>query len=425
MSLEQTCMDILDAWVLVDNRIVTYKLLSRLMRIRAADAASLMAQWHKSQENSHATYVLAVSNPVGIENAPTVSTTKGSTTSSNPSHTSAVPELSSANSTQTAVRLVSQDDLDRVKAQYETVLGLADVNMLTSCNVDIQEAMAGQSSKIANLSKTYGIIFNAQVDELNNDPKAHQKSAPQLRPIVKEPLNEEQSNDKVVPTIVSATGTAYQVLQDAKMAPAVAPIPVMKRSASSNLASAFAKTPKPKVKPTIKDHTKPDVKSKLKHEAESLDSTTNVNLPKTSTSKQDTTKAELEAMMMEEDEVISTKGNATSKVVPVTKTKDDEDMLEAEDWSASDTEMREVEIPQSVAVSVRPRGRKKVKKQVHTKDAKGYMVTREEWEWVSCDEEEIPVPSLARQSSTASTKSKATTKKKITSGGIASYFTKK
>lgn len=202
--------------------------------------------------------------------------------------------------------------------------------------------------------------------------------------------------------------------------PSLKKVPSLKRNASSSLASAFAKTQKPKPKPvadrsmgvTKEEDTAPQPVVEIP-----------VSEEETRPASDQQRNAELHDMMMAEDE----KQDAVSKDEG---TKDAE-MQEVDDWSASDTEMKE-SIPAPAIQPPRRRTKKKVKKQVHTKDAQGYIVTKEEWEWISCDEDPEPATStgttLSRQNSVRSinTKVKPPPKKKAGSqAGIANYFAKR
>lgn len=416
--------DVLDAWILAENKIVTYKLLSRLLRIKANDAKVWMAQWHKNNPRIHATYVIHGLNMVTSAIADE-SLSQNSLTNNSATKTSQIPQIESQKSS--TVRLVAQEDLETAKSDYRVVTSchiyslepskLSDIGILSSVRNDIRDAMIDQSSKISYLAQTYGVIFNDKVHQFEQNSSTTALVERTTKPIFKPEINSQDSNESAV--INAAKGSEVSKRLEQPL-PSLKKVPSLKRNASSSLASAFAKTQKPKPKPvadrsmgvTKEEDTAPQPVVEIP-----------VSEEETRPASDQQRNAELHDMMMAEDE----KQDTVSKDEGIK----DAEMQEVDDWSASDTEMKE-SIPAPAIQPPRRRTKKKVKKQVHTKDAQGYIVTKEEWEWISCDEDPEPATStgttLSRQNSVRSinTKVKPPPKKKAGSqAGIANYFAKR
>lgn len=430
MSAEE-CANTLTAWILTENKIVTYKLLSRLLRIKVNLAKQFMAEWHTDNPNVHATYVLCGTN---FTNSSSERQVPSQVSSENQLRTSEVVRSTPQTTRSRVIRLVSQDELEKVRSGFQEVTSchvyslepsrLKDISIVSSIAHDVKTAMIGQSTRIMDLANTYGLIFNPAVHELDQNPKKRKLPEYQIKPIIKaEPVKK----PPVIERETSNTSTSSKTARSEKTIDKN--VPALKRNASSSLASAFAKTQKPKVKSESEPAT---VIAQARQEVPSqqVPPKTNIaplkNQGSISETKEQRTKREeenkaLKEMMMKDDDLEAVE--SPSNVVV------DEVMLDADDWSASDTEMTETK--PAMVDPVRKRSKKRVKKQVHTTDAKGYMVTTEEWEWISCDEEEAPdPPAPIRQNSTKSSlppaKTKVAPKKKVTGqAGIASFFAKK
>lgn len=458
----QASEDTLDAWILVENKIVTYRLLSRLLRIHVDSAKEIMEEWHGRHPTTHATYVIvgqSLRNPA----AGAVATPVMDPSSEHAPGESSLPLESVPRDCVQRIQLVAREDLEKAKLRFISVLSetiysleparLSDMSMIASCKHDVQEAMKGQSTKIMDLSKTYGTIFNAGVHKMDENPR--KRIAPPervIKPIMKvqEPALKVLEDPKLATVKKESSSTSVRIGPQ-EPAPTEKKVPALKRNASSSLASAFAKTQKPKVKTEMPAVAVTATKATTSACAVLPTTKKEISLGGgggggTAASEQKSkqqaaqTAALRQMMEVDDDEVLPDSPAIDTEIaLPQAGARGDterggadEDMLDAEEWSASDTEMKEVVVvpePVKVIEPVRKRSRKKVKKQVHTKDAKGYMVTKEEWEWVSCDEEDLgPTTATApvRPHVPVQSKAKPALKKKGSGGaGIASYFTKK
>lgn len=438
--------DILDAWILAENKVVTYKLLSRLLRCHVNFAKQTLAAWREKNPNSHATYVLCGTSNATISQdiEPPQQQSSMETEKDDDASTQKLniePHLTLVHN----IRLVAEEDLEMMKAKYQSITSchvysveparLRDYAIVIDVRNDVKEAMRGQSTKIIDLASTFGTTFNAGVHEADQKRVTRHTQVQEMKPIMKvEPKAEPVAKPQSISRESSTTSQNKQIPEKSVM------VPKLKRSAASSLASAFAKTqkPKPKIKadPDNLEVRAQSPEKKMKEEATNDPQPQKaVDRPPMKTKKQMEEEANLRDMMMLDDDeekeeeakvaVIPAAGPAVEETVEA-------DMLDGSDWSASDIEMTETKVapaPVVVPEVVKKRTRKKVKKQVHTKDAKGYMVTKEEWEWVSCDEEEVaPVSKLSRQASVKSETTKTVTaakKKAPGQGGIASYFSKR
>lgn len=422
--------DVLDAWVLAENKIVTYKLLSRLLRVKVNHAKELMAQWHSTNPRTHATYVICGLDRV-LQDNPVNVPSQGSSTQDDTWTSTQLAIMKPIRSR--TVRLVPEEELEEVRSQFQEITSchiyslepakLKDIGLLFSVRNDIEEAMKGQSQKVVDLANTYGIIINTSVQKFEEANPGKGQSAKEKVPIFKKQATKEPELVKNEPPAV-----ATEVVKKVEAQTSGKDVSGLKRNASRSLASAFVKTQKPKPKLEVEQPISSDSVSGQDIKTAKGSADDKVRLPR----KQDAAKTELHNKMMEED------AEPQSQPKPAVPGDVAEVMADAEDWSASDTEMVDDVIvaaapllPPAEESSSRRRTKKKVKRQVHTTDAKGYMVTTEEWEWISCDEEEVtkPVtPTLARQNSskTSVSKVKAVPKKKQAGqASIGNYFAKK
>lgn len=411
--------DILDSWVLADNKIVTYRLLSRLLRVKANHAKNLMAQWHSKNPGTHATYVLfgldrGIEGEVDMARFPNSFSQDAS--SKSPRMSAKEPPRSRT------IRLVSKEDLDKAKSGYRELHSLhiysveparlSDQGLLSNVCNDIKDAIEGQSYQTKEFAEIYGLILNTGVHESEQDHPIKKTSICDPIPIFLKHISKEEDIVTVIKPPDNRQNSREKQVANKETSS-------LKRNATNSLASAFAKSQKPKAR------FEPEVSGGLGDKApsveDSIDNTCTEDLIKKSANKVAVKNTELHDMMMADDE-------------PQEDVATKEDTMEdTAYWSASDTEMKEaVDLPPS-AVHQRARVRRKIKRQVHTTDSKGYMVTKEEWEWISCDEEEDDkpmIPVLARKDSTNSksiaSKIKTAPKKKSNGqAGIANYFAKK
>lgn len=330
--MDKALEDFLDTYVLVDHKTITYMLLSRLKLMTVKKARLVMTQWHEKHKDLGAMYYVS-----------------GSSKSTVPDEENASVERP-AERVIYLIRLIQKDALKEQETSmviesceiYAIGPGkTVDTALVYACEEEARELEIKRALGSLEASKVYGYINNTIVNALEEDPAKRMKQQEVVKPILKS----------------SATLPVKSEVEEAV-------VPSFKRAATNPLVSSFTKTPKPKAK--VSRDSSIDTIGTEKAQDEPVQIQPQKPIPSTVvkklTKKEEETQAELVAMMMEDDVK-------------------DAEMPDIE-WSESD---HEKETP---AITAKPRFKKKVKKQVSTKDAKGYLVTREETVWVSCSEEE-------------------------------------
>jgi hypothetical protein len=263
---------------------------------------------------------------------------------------------------------------------------------------DIQNAAVLSAFKF---SQTCGSIVHVAAQQLL-DTSLHTEQEPKvLRPA----QVAEQARAKHE---LNRSAQANAQAQDTRSAPKAVP-------AKTTLASAFAKTAKPARKAEPAPSSAPTSTIAKASATVPVVKGTDIEKRETATEiKKRTKEREAVEQMMEED--MEVEHPLPTKVMSLDNAVHEEQKPSMPDFVSEESQ---------VAPKAR-RGRKKVKKQVHVQDEKGYLVTKDEWEWVSCSEEDEPVARakpIARTNSLP--KSKPAAAKKKTGGSIASFFTKK
>jgi DNA polymerase delta subunit 3 len=450
----------LAAEILSEQRTLTYRYLSRALKVHVHAAKCMLYDFYETQNSKkpgsvYATYLLS-----GIKKRP-IHAVNGRKTdyaeddhipSSPPPFTSSMLESSqqSSQAGEEAVKevptrtitLVRQEMLGAVKDQYESIssvhiysLSPAKIPDLVTLTDSGRSVFAETFVKEDPLQhyKTYGVIQNPEVRRRTGKrPVIPTGPAPKFQPVKDEPKPSKPSttkssapakNEESRPSSRDSTSTAASA---SKAKPAT-----LKRDAS-DLFKAFAKQSQPKPKPSredtpMKDAPNPASDDEGESEDEALFLDTNTHKPATSSKKRldDATRekeeraAKLRKLMDSDDEaepevpsVEKASGLSADEPVAAQKGSDtkvvggeDDDPGDEVAWSESDTD--KARAPPPPQDPKRRRGKRKVMKKRTAKDEDGYLVTKEEAVWESFSEDE-PEPAPASKPQLKSSQSQQT-----------------
>ncbi|KAK1598144.1 DNA polymerase subunit Cdc27 [Colletotrichum navitas] len=414
--------------ILSEEKIVTYRSLSRALKVHVNTAKGMLYEFHRSQNSMrpgtiHATYLI-----YGIQKAMKVQEDGDVEMTSSPPD---AEPLSDEVATHSLI-LVPGDRLKEVLATYEEVSSFhiyslarhptTELQMLADITQQIKEQSAGDS---ASMAETYGTITNPNVRKRDRQgrpvPAAASaapatKSVKDLAPSVAKPTSHEPKTEPAKQgTKTSAKDAPSSTAGTKKQAQP----PALKKTGSSGIMSSFAKA-------AAKVSTEPkEVPKKEPPAALSDDGEDDEDIPAARASANPGRKsrkdreAELKQMMEESD---------------------DEDEPEEKEEESADEPMEEAPEPEAqpepepteVVSSTgdgRRRGKRRIMKKKQIMDDQGYLVTIQEPAWEEFSEDEAPPPpSKAKSSSMPSSGSQPSKGKKAApkgQGNIMSFFAKK
>ncbi|KAK7729086.1 hypothetical protein SLS57_002318 [Botryosphaeria dothidea] len=458
----------LAANVLQENRPITYRLLSRELKVHVHQAKQMLYHFHateneKNHGSVHATYAI-----IGTKLPQPALQTNGShahadedvpmRSSPIPSSLPDAPEDNEESSPKvTSITLVREEDLDRTKAEFEEITSLhvysvepvspKDLQILSECSRQVVEKCSNETPLEA--WKTYGSIHY---------PHAKRRT-PGIKPQGPAPIATSAAA-KTAPrpstTAISKTkdaqakgGEAQKGSRSSALQVDAAALPNKKgdkpnlKKEASNIFASFAKT-QPKKKMVGSGTSTPAAKSAEQSQAEDepmKDASDEegedddvVLTGSNQRSKEEASEAvkkvraerearekKLREMMDEDDEDDdddTPMGDAPAAAAP------EEPEETAVDPPAEPEPEPEPEKKEEVTVSNgRRRGRRRVMKKRTFQDAEGYFVTKEEPVWESFSEDE-PQPKKPKPAPAATTKPKKGGGKQG-QGNIMSFFAKR
>ncbi|TVY53496.1 hypothetical protein LCER1_G003020 [Lachnellula cervina] len=400
----------LAASILTEDKVVTYRLLSRALKVHVNAA--------KDQQNAkkpgavHATYLVS-----GTKRKETLVITNGGATKdgeddymqSSPFMSSSMPqpEEDTGETSVLSIFLVREEELDDVTREMQELCATEDplesaskYGLITSKNV---------KRRAARRPPPEAAPVPAKVPALKSKPSETKEPPKSSKPVKEEPKSQpSNANDFFGRGKVKAKPAATSNPPSKESTPNP---PTLKKE-SSSIFKSFAKA-KPKPKPEeVVDEPMKDVSDDEEE--------TYVPPPpsKEIVDSDRKSRKEREAVlkkMMEEDDDDEEPAVATPEVV------EEEEPVEEPKPKA---ESEEKEEPPIVSGG-RRRGRRRVMKKKTVKDDEGYLVTKDEMAWESFSEEEpAPAPKPKMQSSSMTTKGKKPPAK-TGQGSIMSFFGKK
>ncbi|PVH80338.1 hypothetical protein DL98DRAFT_203035 [Cadophora sp. DSE1049] len=450
--------------ILTEDKVVTYRLLSRTLKIHVNDAKEMLYDFHRQQnakkpDTIHATYLIS-----GTKRKEETIATNGAAKKdgeddymqSSPFVASSMPAAESTGASGVlSITLVKEENLEEVRSQYEHISSihiysigphtLKDLQILSDITREIQVLCASEDA--VEHAPKYGIITNKNVKRrpARRPPPAAAAPVPApAKAVVKPKPADIKENAK--PAVkqeskLSQPSTANDFFGKGK---------AMAKPAASSNASSKESTPNP---PTLKRDSssifKSFAKAKPKLKREGTDSSA-VESPALSAAEDSPMKdvvsddeeedtfvapppskeivdsdrrsrkereAALKKMMEDDDE--------DEVVKPKPKRKENEDVeVDDEEEEEREKSVEKGEVP-TVVSGGRRRGRRRVMKKRTVKDDEGYLVTKEEPVWESFSEDEpVEKPKPKAQASSASTKAKKPAAK-AGQGNIMSFFGKK
>ncbi|TIA45357.1 hypothetical protein D6C79_05722 [Aureobasidium pullulans] len=463
-------IEYLSANVLNDGQTVSYRTLSRALRVHSNLAKQMLYDFHHSQNTKkpttlHATYLITGRKTISLEQAEDKAvesqhgpdkTMRSSPAPSSPTHNHDQPEIREYQAT--SILLVDQDHLDAAKSTFDQVLSIhvysiqpgklnvfptpalhvhftanakQDLHVLTECNRAIMATAVNED--LLETSKQYGIIQNSQV---KRRPMRAQKQPP---PPNAAPANPAKSmfassrpSAKETPkssTSARSTPDSSQASTQASSKPAATKTAPLKREGSS-LFKAFAKArPKadsqatessaeasPALEPAVKEDEPMHDLSDEEADDEDAAMLDEGAITETGGKSKKEREEALRRMMDMEDEPMTDAPAKTPAAVAPEPAADESD-------AKSEPQKKEEPEEKVIVAGGRRRGRRRVMKKKTVQDEEGYLVTREEPGWESFSEEE-PEPKKVKVAVAppAAKNKKAAPKGQ---GNIMSFFSKK
>ncbi|MCJ1249775.1 hypothetical protein MMC30_007001 [Trapelia coarctata] len=461
----------LAATVLNDGSIVTYRSLSRQLKVNINVAKRILYDFHQKQTSKkagsvHATYLVSGMQAVNPASNGVHETDEDTPMQSSPFMSSSMPhqDVDEHVAVMRVMTLAREEHLEgkeaAAKAKYETISSIhiyslepstiQDLNVLSEVRRDITEKYAKEDPLL--VAQQYGTISNPRVKRRTGPRPAIAPSSTtpvtQTKPASSVPASKvlpKASTPSIFPSTLSQPLSKMEVKQEQPKATstskkATTKTPAMKRE-MSDIFKSFSK-PKPKL-------TKEETGS------------SHGGTPAPETPQSETASNPIDAPMkdasedeQEEDVVALTKDSSSStqrklrleRKEALRKMMDDEDeeMSDAPPVppaAGSQDEVLPAEAPASqeegpseplvIVSGGRRRGKRQVMKKKTLKDDEGYLVTKEEAAWESFSEDE-PAPATASTkprsslpASSAAAKEKKKGAAKTGQGSITSFFGKK
>ncbi|KAF7910578.1 hypothetical protein BELL_0121g00150 [Botrytis elliptica] len=456
----------LAASILTEDKVVTYKLLSRVLKAHVNTAKEMLFEFHRVQNAKkpgtiHATYLIGGTKR---KEAPEVEAQKDGEDDymqSSPFVGSSMPQLEgiTGEGSTFSITLTREEDLETTRSQYEHIssihiysLGphpLKELQLLSDSTREIQ-TLAKSEDPLESYHK-YGIITNPNAKRrIRKAPPiatVTQASVPTRPATAKSKLSEAQESakssssskkpesksqpsnakdffgssgkekTKPKPQVESTKAESTTAPSSKESTPA--PPANLKRE-SSSIFKAFAKTQPKKAKIEETESSAKD-DSAMKDVSDDDEEDTWMPAPVTQETKaQDrssrkATQERLRKMMEDDDDDEEEEEKAAPSPAPETPAEELE-----EEKAPEETKEEE---PVATTSSGRRRGRRRVMKKRTVKDEDGYLVTKQEAAWESFSEDE-PAPAPKAKAAAVSTKPKKDAPKKG-QGNIMAFFGKK
>ncbi|ETS75843.1 hypothetical protein PFICI_12787 [Pestalotiopsis fici W106-1] len=415
--------------ILTEDKLVTYRLLSRALKVHVNTAKEMLYEFHKWQNDKrpdtlHATYLVYGTRKKQVEANGDVEMTDSQSEN----------ETDVSSNTMTLVR---EEKLQEALQQYEEVTSihvyslaphpLKDLQLLvdtaqTVARMTLEEDSTGSGN-------VYGMIANPGVRK--RERKGGMPKAAPAVPIVKaEPKaqvkQESQPAVKEEPKTLKTAPTKEMKGPVATAAKKAAAAPALKRQGSSGgigqmFAKAAAKPKKPAPRttsntPSVIDTPSPALSDEGEDDSEMPDVKPDPVAAQARKSRQN----ELRKMMEESDEEIEPKAETPAEEP------EEEEMEEIPAEPAPKADEGPSEVVSSTG-NGRKRGKRRVSKKVTKMDDQGYLITSQELAWESFSEDEAPPPLKTKVEKTEKPAPAAKGKKGGAKGqgSIMSFFAKK
>ncbi|KAF7861593.1 uncharacterized protein EAF02_010547 [Botrytis sinoallii] len=446
----------LAASILTEDKVVTYKLLSRVLKAHVNTAKEMLFEFHRVQNAKkpgtiHATYLIGGTKrkeaPIEVE---AQKDGEDDYMQSSPFVGSSMPQLegSTGEGSTFSITLTREEDLETTRSQFEHISSIHIYNSTREV-----QTLAKSEDPLESYHK-YGIITNPNAKRrIRKAPPiatATQASVPTRPATAKSKLIEVQESakssssskkpesksqpsnakdffgssgkEKTKPKPQAESTRAESTTAPSSKESTPAPPANLKRE-SSSIFKAFAKTQSKKAKIEETESSAKD-DSAMKDVSDDDEEDTWMPAPVTQETKaqdRSSRKATQERLrkMMEDDEEEEEEEEEEEKAAPSPAPETPAEELEEE---KAPEETKEEE-PVATTSSGRRRGRRRVMKKRTVKDEDGYLVTKQEAAWESFSEDE-PAPAPKAKAAPVSTQPKKDAPKKG-QGNIMAFFGKK
>ncbi|THV45253.1 hypothetical protein BGAL_0511g00070 [Botrytis galanthina] len=457
------------ASILTEDKVVTYRLLSRVLKVHVNAAKEMLFEFHRVQNAKkpgtiHATYLIGgTKRKEGLTEIEAQKDGEDDYMQSSPFVGSSMPQAEggTGEGSTLSITLTREEDLETRRSQFEHIssihiysLGphpLKELQLLSDSTREIQ-TLAKSEDPLESYHK-YGIITNPNVKRRTRkappNAAATQASVPTRPATAKSKLNEvqeapkssssskkpepksqpsnakdffgsnakEKAKPKTQPDSTKVESSTAPSSKESTPAP-----PTNLKRESSSIFKAFEKTQPKKAKiEEIESSTKDDTAMKDVSDDDEEDTwmpaPVNKETKSQDRSSRKATQERLRKMMEDDDEEEEEEEEEKAATSPVLETPAEELEKEKEPGETKEEE------PVATTSSGRRRGRRRVMKKRTVKDEDGYLVTKQEAAWESFSEDE-PAPAPKAKAAPVSTKPKKDAPKKG-QGNIMAFFGKK
>ncbi|KAI1653538.1 DNA polymerase subunit Cdc27 [Daldinia decipiens] len=416
--------------LLTEDQIVTYRLLSRALKVHVNTAKEMLYDFHKWQNDKrpgslHATYLVYGTKKVAVKTEESDGDVKMTDSQSlGEMHVPFSDEVSTY-----TLSIVKEEQLQDLLAEYDEVTSIHIYSLALHPLKDLQ-LLADTARQVLELSTTGDVPASSKTfgSIANHNVRRRERRGPAPKPVTSTPTS------KAAPKAeIKQEAQPADVKEEPKVAPqanvkgstsvATTKKPTaatsLKRQSSSGIGQMFAKAAA-KPKKTAASAAEEDQKMALSDDGED-DVVPMPEVKQESESARQLRKnrqAELRRMMEESEEEEDEKAESPTE----------EPMEEEEEVPSPEPEPKEEE-PAEVVSSTgdgKRRGRRRVTRKKQVMDDKGYLVTIQEQGWESFSEDEAPLP-LKQKPQPAKTEPAAKPKKATGKGqgNIMSFFSKK
>ncbi|KAJ9303640.1 hypothetical protein DTO217A2_6856 [Paecilomyces variotii] len=430
--------------VLSERRTVTYRLLSRALRVHSNLAKQMLYDFHRSENAKKAQSVNATYVITGVQKPPEKPATNGhakdgedEVMQSSPFMSSMPqPEVAEEEIRTTSMILVREEDLEDAKSTFQSIHSihiyslqptiLQDLNVLTDVGREISATYANEDP--LELGQLWGMIQNENVKRrkgVRPPPAPAKAAAPKPVPATTPSLKKEEPPQKTKDERAERAEPKPPAKQSTESKPSEKPTSLKRER--SDIFSSFAKA-KPKQKKEQSStaaasgagSTEPsgeDVVFDDASEEEREDLFLDSGKRTTTQSRESRKEREerLKKMMEEEDQDMPDAPQQEEQTEPEPEEPQPEETSKPEEPAEPKEEV--------VVQGGRRRGKRKVMKKKTIKDEEGYLVTVEEPVWEEFSEDEPAPPPKKKPAISAGPKSKGGPK--AGQGSIMSFFSKK
>ncbi|TAQ86970.1 hypothetical protein B7494_g4705 [Chlorociboria aeruginascens] len=444
--------------ILTEDRVITYRLLSRALKVNVNSAKEMLFEFHRLQNGKkpgtiHATYLISGTKR---EEEPVTSGDTKKDGEDEYMQSSPFVENSGEGTGESSVltiTLVREENLDDIRSQYEHITSihvysigphpLKDLQVLSNATREIQELTAAEDS--LEMGPIYGTILNKDVKR-RSARRPIPQSAPAAVPV--KPAAAKSNLNTVTEAPQSSTTTTNSKAEPKAPQPSSAKDFFGKgkeksRPAANNDESSRETTPNP---PAMKRKDssifKAFAKAKPRKQAEDTESSARDSPAIEDSPMKDVSDDEEDTFVPEAQpastEIVDSNRKARQeREAALKKMMDDEE----DDGLAPTPDIQEVEAedpePKSKSGAIEPkeepavvgdgrrRGRRRIQKKKTVKDEEGYLVTKLEEAWESFSEDEPVARPKSRVQVSSTTAKPKKTASKAGQGSIMSFFGKK